>query len=294
MISNRESIHQTIEHGKKTFPYSVYHVCIPDWMKKFPLHWHDEFEMIFIYKGQGIFSVNGFRNLCQAGDLIIVPPGSIHAIDQNQNDFVEYFNIIFSLALLEDNPESHCFRNYLSQLSENDCMKDLFLRAASPICKKLAPLARDLIEHRHEKYCGYELMIKSRLYEILYILYNENLNDKKSSPQNQREKENALRLKKILSYMREHFSEKITIEEISEIASLSQSRFMTFFKNQTGTSFIKYLNDYRLEAAAEELQATRKSITQIAIDNGFENLSYFVRAFKAKYNSPPHDYRKLI
>lgn len=294
MISNRESIHQTIGHGKKTFPYSVYHVCIPDWMKKFPLHWHDEFEMIFIYKGQGIFSVNGFRNLCQAGDLIIVPPGSIHAIDQNQNDFVEYFNIIFSLSLLEDNPESHCFRNYLSQLSENDCMKDLFLRAASPICKKLAPLARDLIEHRHEKYCGYELMIKSRLYEILYILYNENLNDKKSSPQNQREKENALRLKKILSYMREHFSEKITIEEISGIASLSPSRFMTFFKNQTGTSFIKYLNDYRLEAAAEELQATRKSITQIAIDNGFENISYFVRAFKAKYNSTPHDYRKLI
>ena len=139
MISNRENIHQTIGHGKKTFPYSVYHVCIPDWMKKFPLHWHDEFEMIFIYKGQGIFSVNGFRNLCQAGDLIIVPPGSIHAIDQNQNDFVEYFNIIFSLSLLEDNPESHCFRNYLSQLSDNDCMKDLFLRAASPICKKLAP-----------------------------------------------------------------------------------------------------------------------------------------------------------
>ena len=292
MISNLERMHQTISHGKKTFPFNVYHVCIPDWMKKYPLHWHDEFEMIFIQKGQGYFSVNGYKNVCQAGDLILVPPGSIHSIDQNKNDFVEYFNIIFSFSLLEENPDSHCFRNYLNQLSENDCMKDLFLRADSPICKKLTPLVCDLIEHRHEEYSGYEMMIKSRLYEILYILFNENLNDKKISTHNQREKENALRLKKILSYMKEHFAEKITIEEISNIASLSESRFMTFFKNQTGTSFIKYLNDYRLEAAAEQLLQTRKSITQIALENGFENISYFVRAFKNKYNCTPHDYRK--
>ena len=284
MISRREKIHQTIGHGKKTFPFSVYHVCIPDWMKKYPLHWHDEFELIYILTGQGIFSVNGFKNVCQAGDLIIVPPGAIHSIDQNQNDFVEYFNIIFSLSLLEENPESHCFRNYLSQLSENDCMKDLFLRSDSPTCNRLSPLVCDLIANRHAEYSGYEMMIKARLFEILYILYNENLNDKKINPQNQREKENALRLKKILSYMKEHFAEKITIEEVSEITSLSESRFMTFFKNQTGTSFIKYLNDYRLEAASEQLLQTRKSVTQIALENGFENISYFVRAFKSKYN----------
>ena len=292
MISSIEKIHQTISHEKKTFPFSIYHVLIPDWMKKFPFHWHDEFEMIYILKGQGIFSVNGFKNVCQAGDLIIVPPGSIHSIDQNQNDFVEYFNIIFSLSLLEENPESHCFRNYLSQLSENDCMKELFLRSDSPVCKRLSPLVCDLISNGPAEYPGYEMIIKARLFEIIYILYNENLNDKKFSPQNQREKENALRLKKVLSYMKEHFAEKITIEEVSEITSLSESRFMTFFKNQTGTSFIKYLNDYRLEAAAEQLLQTRKSVTQIALDNGFENISYFVRTFKSKYEYTPHEYRK--
>lgn len=292
MISSIEKIHQTISHGKKTFPFSIYHVLIPDWMKKYPFHWHDEFEMIYILKGKGIFSVNGFKNVCQAGDLIIVPPGSIHSIDQNQNDFVEYFNIIFSLSLLEENPESQCFRNYLSQLSKNDCMKELFLRSDSPVCKRLSPLVCDLISHGHAEYPGYEMIIKARLFEIIFILYNENLNGKKFSPQNQREKENALRLKKVLSYMKEHFAEKITIEEVSEIISLSESRFMTFFKNQTGTSFIKYLNDYRLEASAEQLLQTRKTVTQIALDNGFENISYFVRAFKSKYNSTPHEYRK--
>lgn len=292
MISSIEKIHQTISHGKKIFPFSIYHVLIPDWMKKYPFHWHDEFEMIYILKGKGIFFVNGFKNVCQAGDLIIVPPGSIHSIDQNQNDFVEYFNIIFSLSLLEENPESQCFRNYLSQLSENDCMKELFLRSDSPVCKRLSLLVCDLISHGHAEYPGYEMIIKARLFEIIFILYNENLNGKKFSPQNQREKENALRLKKVLSYMKEHFAEKITIEEVSEIISLSESRFMTFFKNQTGTSFIKYLNDYRLEASAEQLLQTRKTVTQIALDNGFENISYFVRAFKSKYNSTPHEYRK--
>ena len=294
MRTNRETLHQTISHGKKTFPYIVYHVCVPDWMNRFPLHWHDEFEMIFIYKGQGLFSVNGFKNICKEGDIIIVPPGSIHSIEQNQNDFVEYFNIIFSLSLLEENPESHCYRTYLSQLSENDCMKNLFLDSDNSICKKLTPLAQDLIEHRHAEYSGYEMMIKSRLYEILYILFYENLNDKKINPQNQREKENALRLKKILSYINEHFDEKITIKEVSELIPLSESRFMTFFKNQTGVSFIKYLNDYRLEAAAEQLLQTRKSVTEIALENGFDNISYFIRSFKNKYKTTPFDYRKKL
>ena len=149
-----------------------------------------------------------------------------------------------------------------------------------------------MINHRHEEYSGYEMMIKARLFEILYVLFNENLNDQRFSPQNQREKENALRLKKILSYTKEHFAEKITIEEVSEIVSLSESRFMSFFKNQTGSSFIKYLNDYRLEASAEQLLQTRKSITEIAMENGFENISYFIRSFKNKYNTTPFDYRK--
>lgn len=292
MTQYREPIHETVSHGKKTFPYAVYHARIPEWLLGFPLHWHDEFEIILVTYGQGLFTVNSRTSLCHTGDVIIIPPGSIHSIERNQNDYVEYFNILFSFSLLEENPESHCFRNFLTLISESTCLKNCFLTQENPLTAKIAPLAKDLIDHRDEKYSGYELMIKSRLYEILHHLIKENLCDEKASPQSEREKENARKLKKVLSYTKEHFAEKISVSEAASQCSLSESRFMTFFKNQTGTSYVQYLNDYRLEAAAAQIQNSHTPVTDVALQNGFENISYFIRSFKKKFGCTPLSYRK--
>lgn len=292
MISSRESIHETVSHGKKTFPFTVYHAKIPDWLMGFPLHWHDEFELIYITYGQGLFTVNGKRYLCKEGDLVVIPPGAIHSIERNQEDNIEYFNILFSFSLLEENPQSICYRKFLTLISDYDCMKDNLIKCESRIGKMLAPSVKDLIDHRHQKYSGYELMIKSQLYKILYILFNENLNAKKEESTNQKEMENARRLKKILLYTRKHFTEKISIDEAAKIVSLSPSRFMAFFKSQTNSSFVQYLIDYRLEIAAEEIIQSRLSITEIAMKNGFENISYFIRSFKKKFGKSPLAYRK--
>ena len=135
-------------------------------------------------------------------------------------------------------------------------------------------------------------MIKSRLYEILHHLIKENLSDEKASPQSEREKENARKLKKVLSYTKEHFAEKISVSEAASQCSLSESRFMTFFKNQTGTSYVQYLNDYRLEAAAAQIQNSHTPVTDVALQNGFENISYFIRSFKKKFGCTPLSYRK--
>ena len=292
MTQYREPIHETVSHGKKTFPYAVYHARIPEWLLGFPLHWHDEFEIILVTYGQGLFTVNSRTSLCHTGDVIIIPPGSIHSIERNQNDYVEYFNILFSFSLLEENPESHCFRNFLTLISESTCLKNYLLTPENPLTAKIAPLTKDLIDHRDEKYSGYELMIKSRLYEILHHLIKENLSDEKASPQSEREKENARKLKKVLSYTKEHFAEKISVSEAASQCSLSESRFMTFFKNQTGTSYVQYLNDYRLEAAAAQIQNSHTPETDVALQNGFENISYFIRSFKKKFGCTPLSYRK--
>ncbi len=55
----------------------------------------------------------------------------------------------------------------------------------------------------------------------------------------------------------------------------------------TGQSFVTFLNEYRLNAAAEALQTTDETILTIASQCGFENLSYFNRAFKAHFGMTP-------
>ena len=94
--------------------------------------------------------------------------------------------------------------------------------------------------------------------------------------------------------MENHYPEKITIAEIADIVDFSESHFMRYFKETMGTSFVDYLNEYRLTMSARLLQSSESSILNIAAEVGFENVSYFNRAFKKKYGITPSEYRKTI
>ena len=86
--------------------------------------------------------------------------------------------------------------------------------------------------------------------------------------------------------------EKISIADIAEVAGFSESHFMRYFKETMGTSFIDYLREYRLTMAARLLLASDASILSISEEVGFDNLSYFNRAFKKEYGMTPSQYRK--
>ena len=100
------------------------------------------------------------------------------------------------------------------------------------------------------------------------------------------------KMKLILKYLENHYMERITIADISAEVGLSQSHFMKYFKNTMGTSFIEYLNEYRLTMASRLLISSESSILAIAEEVGYENLSYFNRTFKKRFGMTPRDYRK--
>ncbi len=288
---HRESLHETNSHGKKTFPYVVYHARIPEWLLGFPLHWHDEFEIIFVTEGSAVFTVDGRRMCAGKNDMVLVPSGAVHSIERDGDRWCEYFNILFSFSLLEENPDSHCARKYFSFFQDTVFFRELFLKSTMPLSKKIQPLVKDLIDHRKQNYSDYELMVKGRLFEILHLIFDGNIVKDSSNVPGRQNKNNSERIKKIVSYTREHFSERITIGMAASVCSLSESRFMNFFREQTGMSYIRYLNDFRLESGAEELLSEKKPVTEIALDNGFENISYFIRAFKKKFGVTPLEYR---
>jgi AraC-like DNA-binding protein len=69
---------------------------------------------------------------------------------------------------------------------------------------------------------------------------------------------------------------------------------MNVFKEAIGAPCIRYLIEYRLALAAARLQETDLPVTQIALDCGFQNSSYFNRAFKGHYHVTPSAYRKKL
>ena len=83
----------------------------------------------------------------------------------------------------------------------------------------------------------------------------------------------------------------MTIAEMADLAGFSESHFMKFFKNTMGVPFTSYLNSYRLTMAGRLLLQSDDTILSIATEVGFDNLSYFNRAFKKQYGMTPSAYR---
>ena len=100
------------------------------------------------------------------------------------------------------------------------------------------------------------------------------------------------RLKTVLQWLSAHYAEPLRVADAAGVCSFSASHFMRWFRQMTGQSFIAFLNEYRLNTAAEALQTTDETVLTIASRCGFENLSYFNRAFKAHFGMTPRDYRK--
>ena len=102
---------------------------------------------------------------------------------------------------------------------------------------------------------------------------------------------NLDKLKDILGFIEKNYQHPISIEDISSFCNFSPSHFMKFFKKSMGTSFIDYLNDYRLSASARMLLSSDDNIIDIAAACGYDNLSYYNRIFKRKYHVTPSKYR---
>jgi len=99
------------------------------------------------------------------------------------------------------------------------------------------------------------------------------------------------RLKVVLEYLRENYSRQISVAEAAAMCGFSASHFMKLFRELTGFSFVQYVKQLRLEAAARLLRENGERISEIAEETGFHNLSYFTRAFEAKYRMTPSAYR---
>lgn len=283
--SDSEQLQETKLHGSVLFPFNIYPCTIP---KDFPfvaLHWHKSMELIYIKKGTGrILMGHDWFTAC-AGDIFVIPPDVLHAIGRIPRHSMEYENFIFQPEFLGSNAADICAQKYLIPLSGGQLLHPVCILPADapyPEISACLKMAEDLCE---EKALAYEIGVKSAMLQLLLHLIRL-----QPIPPAQ-ESADTLRLKQVLQFVQEHFSEKLTIAQAALCCGLSASHFMRWFKERTGSSFGSYLNEYRLSKGAEMLRQTNHKILVIAEEIGFESLANFNRQFKARYGITPREYR---
>ena len=288
-IHEYEDFQETKKHSDTRFPYNTYLCSIPLDFTDVPIHWHNEMEIIYIKKGSGIITLDFESHYVEAGDIIVVVPGQTHGISQLNGYTMEYENIIFELDMLISKYSDGLESAYFMPLLSGDLVFNHIITRDDAYYSKIADCL-----NRADKLCtngrplGYELAIKGFLFEFLFSLYE--ITETNAIPQIDSNK-NLDKIKDVIKYIEENYQHPISIDEIANVCNFSSSHFMKYFKKVMGTSFIDYLNEYRLSMASRLLLSSSDNILEVAAECGYENLSYFNRIFKKKYGITPSAYR---
>ena len=281
--------HETKIHGTHAFPYVVYWGLLPDSLSGFPLHWHEEMEIIYVEEGSVSILVRNTEYIVKGGEFVLIHPQAIHAIRQHDYCRGFYFNILFRFSMLESGAEDICRKKYLDPIYNRQLLMPEYIDSSHPLNAQIAPLIRSLLSEREEKRFHNEMLIKSKLFEILYNIFGY---CEKSDKDQAYEDIVFDKLKQSLIYLENNYAENITVESIAAISNYSVSHFSKLFRQMTGESLTQYLKNYRLGTAASRLLNEPTKVSEIALSCGFSNLSYFSRAFYQKYNMTPSEFRK--
>lgn len=287
-ILEYENYQEKKSHGSGNFPYITYPCSIPLDFSCVPAHWHEEMELIYVKKGTGLITVDLKQYPVSAGSILLIIPGQLHSINQHEEDFMEYENIIFKPEMLLAKQTDTCNSSYIQPLLDGTVQLPTLYSPGMPHYERIAACIDDADEVCKTCPPAYQLVIKGQLYLMFFTLFSQYC-----EKQTRRKDSKSLeKMKQITKYIENNYMEKITIESMADELNLSESHFMKFFKQTMGTTFIDYLNEYRLTMASRLLISSESSILNIAAEVGFENLSYFNRLFKKRFGVTPREYRQ--
>jgi xylan 1,4-beta-xylosidase len=249
------------------------------------LHWHNEFEFIFVLEGSiEVYLENEVFSLKES-DVILINAYEIHSIKE-----IEEKNMILVLKVDPDfyndcfprfkNMRFHCksVTNDSFEIEKFDIIRNYISNIAWNIIKKNK---------------GYELMVGS----YLYLLGDHLLNNFSYELDNIKKHDNnrdVTRINNIINYINDDLSRNITLKEIAEKFHLNYHFLSHFIKDKIGMSFQEYLNKIRLDKAENMIASSNSNISEIAISTGFSSTSYFNKLFKKKYKCSPSEYRELL
>lgn len=248
------------ETTKNSYDYST---VIPQW--------HSYIEILHFTKGSAIVQINNEHFKASKGDIVLIDSFDIHSIKGNSSHTV----ILINTSQMD---MINAFNLFPSKL------RDKWLKASSSekwIIDNLLNNINNILSMYENKPPGYHFKIFSNIYDILgdLILYTSKITNEKKAKKHVNKGE-LEKLQLALSYIYENYSEPISLNKISSIMNFSPNYFCRFFKKNLGKTFFEYINYYRCSKAELLLNTTSKNISEIALDVGFNSVSYFDKVYK--------------
>ena len=246
------------------------------------MHWHSCAEIIHMSRGEALVFVAEKWETLKTGDTVFLPPGHLHCCHCKDN---QAGRVVIGLekglipTVNSQNDISH-IPFYSSVFQNNLIFKDN---------KELISLFTSLEEMKNKSGIHVELarlITVERIYlEMLTLWENMGL-IVSSSIKNT----TVIKIQEILS---RDFSEELTAKDVAKRLNISYSYMATLLSRELNSSFSELLLSERINAAKRLLLTTDMSITDIALDTGFGDSSYFIKKFRIAAGITPYQYRSL-
>ena len=270
-----ETMKELETHGSFELPVETYtDNCVI--FRSLYNHWHKEMEIICIDQGSGLARLNRETLRLKEGDLLIVNSGVLHGIKSDSRHILYYRSVVFDLSFLAGPAGDLCQEKVISLLMENRAEFTHLITRSHENYGNIFHLFCEIHQCHKDKPPFYYMKLKGLFYGLFYEMLAGNYIITTDAEQNR----NLLSIKKVLDYISAHYREPLSVKELSGLSNYSEFYFMKLFKQYTGKTAAAYLNDYRLEKAKSLLLHTDASVTDIALDVGFNNTSYFIKKFQ--------------
>ncbi len=271
------------KQGTAEFPVAFYHLDPSHPRYQMPYHWHPEYEIIRILQGNFHLIIGSQTCHVKEGDILFLQDGVLHGGIPEQ---CIYECLVFDMNFfLQGN------RIRVKQ-TQRILQHDIIIRQQLPgESKPLQAIMDNLFLAVAEKKSGYEFLTQGYLYQLLGFILREHLYDEKTDTAHA-SLQHVLQFKRVLSYIEEHYTERIVLEDLAKTAGMNPKYFCRFFREMSYRTPIDYVNYYRIERACEQLSTTNASIIEIALNCGFNDISYFIKTFRKYKGLTPKQYLK--
>lgn len=249
-----------------------------------PFHWHRELEILYILNGHATVNMDGEKYELNPLDAIVIDFSKVHEVlyqlPQTMGICIHISRRLMYRALEQPELVSiQCADKHLTP-EQRDTYNE--------ICEALKKITILYVNQEST----YKLRSTALILEIMACLI-ETFTAPVAQSVSETKTGTMGRLEQICDYVEHHYKEEIILQDAADELGLNREYFCRFFKQNIGVSFIKYVNQVRINHIYQDILHTDDSIQEIAERHGFFNQKLFYRMFKERYDCTPREARNM-
>jgi len=247
-----------------------------------------ELEVIEVTGGKALVHIGTDTKEASAGEFLFIPSGLVFRIESVEGP-ASIRAIAFASSIIEDNMENFDTEIFYMFYVQSRNRITVFNKE-HPIYETLAYCMSESYDEYVAKDVCYKLPIRANIYLIMTGLLRYYCGSRDEL--DRMIYHNVMRLRPVISYISEHYGEKIYIKTLSDMITVSPDYFTKMFNDSIGKTPIDYINGIKINRALELLACTDVPVNEIAEELGFSNANYFHKIFKQYMDTSPLAYRK--